>query len=60
MSVILAYDGRPASRRALDFAIDYAKMSDRPLYIYTSVASPNIAEHEEEMAKIKAYIQEAA
>ena len=60
MSVILAYDGRPASRRALDFAIDYAKMSDRPLYIYTSVASPNIAEHEEEMARIKAFVREAA
>ncbi len=60
MSVLLAYDGKPAARRALDFAIDYARMSDRPLHIFTSVASPDIAEHEEEMVRIKAYMKEAA
>lgn len=59
MTVLLAYSGKPAGRRALDFAIDYSKMSGKRLYIYTSIASPKVAEQEEEVEKIKAYIKEA-
>ena len=59
MSVILAYDGRPGSRRALDFAINYSKMSKMSLYIYTLVVSSEVIEHEEEFAKIKTYMKEA-
>lgn len=59
MTVLLAYSGKPAARRALDFAIDYSRMSGKPLYIYTSIASSKVAEQEEEMDKIKAYMKEA-
>lgn len=59
MSIILAYDGRPGSRRALDFAINYSKMSKAPLYIYTLILSSDVVEHEEEFAKIKVYMKEA-
>ncbi len=59
MTVLLAYNGKPAARRALDFAIDYSRMSGKHLYIYTSIASPKVAEQEEEMDRIKAYMKEA-
>jgi nucleotide-binding universal stress UspA family protein len=59
MSVILAYDGRPGTRRALDFAIDYSKMSKKPLYIYSSVISRDIVEQEKEFDKIKSFMKEA-
>jgi nucleotide-binding universal stress UspA family protein len=59
MSVILAYNGGPASRRALDFAMEYAKMSGKSLYIYTSICSEKIMENEEEMEKIRTHMKEA-
>lgn len=59
MSVLLAYNGGPASRRALDFAMEYSKMSGKPLYIYTSISSQKIMENEEEMENIKAHMKEA-
>lgn len=59
MSIILAYDGRPGTRRALDFAINYSKMSKMPLYIYSSIVSRDIVEHEKEFAKVKTYMKEA-
>lgn len=59
MSVLLAYNGKPASRRALDFAMNYSKMSGIPLYIFTSIPSPKVAEQEEELEKIKEYMKEA-
>lgn len=59
MSVLLAYNGGPASRRALDFAIDYSKMSGKPLYVYTSISSQKKMEDEEEMEKIRTNMKEA-
>lgn len=59
MSIILAYDGRSGSRRALDFAINYSKMSKMPLFIYTLILSSDVVEHEAEFAKIKVYMKEA-
>lgn len=37
MSILLAYDGRPASVKALDYAIDHSIRYDAPLYILTVV-----------------------
>ena len=59
MSIILAYDGRLGSRRALDFAINYSKTFKTSLYIYTFIASSDVVEHEEEFAKVKMYMKEA-
>lgn len=59
MSVILAYDGKPGARRALDFAINYSKMSKNPLYIYTFIVSSDVLEHEDQLDKIKIYMKEA-
>lgn len=59
MSVILAYDGRPGTRRALDFAINYCNMSKQPLYVYSSIVSRDVIEHEVEFAKVKAFMREA-
>ncbi len=59
MSIILAYDGRPGTQRALDFAIKYSKMSKMPLYIYSSIVSRDIVEHEKEFSKVQTYMKEA-
>lgn len=59
MSVILAYDGRPQTKNALRFAVDYARMAKLPLYIFTSVSSINLVENEAEFAKIKEHMKEA-
>ncbi len=59
MSVILAYNGRPGARKALDFAINYSKMSKMSLYIYTFIASSDVVEHEEKLAEVKIYMKEA-
>ncbi|NLN72404.1 MAG: universal stress protein, partial [Thermoplasmatales archaeon] len=53
MSIILAYDGRPAAQRALDFAVRYAEMSGLPLYIFSSVISRDVIEKEDEFAEVK-------
>lgn len=59
MSVFLAFNGRPASQRALDFAINYSKMSKLPLYIYTFLVSNDIVENEERLAEVKNCMKEA-
>ncbi len=59
MSIILAYNGRPASRRALDFAINYSKMSKMSLYVYTFLASNDVSENEERLADVKACMKDA-
>ncbi|MDD4245264.1 MAG: universal stress protein [Candidatus Methanomethylophilaceae archaeon] len=59
MSIILAYDGRSAAQRALDFAINYAEMSGLPLYIYSSIVSRDVIEREDEFAEVKKYMGEA-
>ena len=59
MSIILAYDGRSAAQRALDFAIRYAEMSGLPLYIYSSIVSRDVIEREDEFAEVKKYMGEA-
>ena len=59
MSIILAYDGRPAAQRALDFAVRYAEMSGLPLYIFSSVISRDVIEKEDEFAEIKRYMEAA-
>ena len=37
MSALLAYDGRPTSEKALDYAIEYSIRFEDPLYILTVV-----------------------
>ena len=37
MSALLAYDGRPTSEKALEFAIEYSIRFEDPLYILTVV-----------------------
>ncbi|MDO5862626.1 MAG: universal stress protein [Thermoplasmata archaeon] len=37
MSSLLAYDGRPTSEKALDYAIDHSIRYEEPLYILTVV-----------------------
>ena len=38
MTTLLAYDGRPSCRRALDYSIRYAVNFNEPLYILTVVS----------------------
>lgn len=59
MSIILAYDGRPAAKRAFDFAVRYAEMSGLPLYIFSSIVSRDVIEREEEFAEVKRYMEAA-
>lgn len=37
MSVLLAYDGKPTSQKALDYAIEYSLRFEEPLYVITVV-----------------------
>lgn len=42
MSILLAYDGKPMSQRALDYAIEHSVRYEQPLYILTVVKEDQV------------------
>lgn len=56
MSALLAYDGRPTSDPALEYAIQYSIRFEEPLYILTVVKDDQDDPSEEE---VRAYMQAA-
>lgn len=44
MTVLLAYDGKNHTKKALDYAIDYAKAFDDTLYVVSVVSSKDSVE----------------
>lgn len=59
MTVLLAYDGKPHNEKVLDYAIGYALAFKSPLYIFSSVTSKTAADGENELNRVKNYLETA-
>ncbi|MCQ2070280.1 MAG: universal stress protein [archaeon] len=59
MSILVAYDGREQTQKALAYAIDHAIKYDTDLYIFSAIVSKDQLDHEDEMAKVDGYLKEA-
>ncbi len=59
MSVLVAYDGRDHTKKALDYAIKHSKAFNTTLYIFSVITSKDTLDKEIEMERIKAYLSEA-
>ena len=58
MTTLLAYDGRPSCKRALDYAIRYAVNFNEPLYILT-VVSKDKMDPEDPDPTVREYMEAA-
>ncbi|NLU46078.1 MAG: universal stress protein [Euryarchaeota archaeon] len=52
MAVLVAYDGLEHTKKALDYAIEYALVFGKKLYILTDIPSKDKLDMDEEMARI--------
>ncbi len=59
MSVLVAYDGREHTNKALEYAMDYSKAFNTTLYIFSVVTSKDQLDKESEMQRIRSYLSEA-
>lgn len=59
MVSLLAYDGKPYTEKALDYAIRHSLAYDSVLFIMSSVTSKDAIDKENELANIKVYLDEA-
>lgn len=59
MSVLVAYDGRNLTKKALDYAIKYTKAFDTTLYIFSAITSKDLLDRKVEITKVKKYTTEA-
>jgi Universal stress protein UspA and related nucleotide-binding proteins len=59
MPVLVAYDGKEHSKKALCYAIEHAVVYNRSLYILASVVSKDDVERENELANIKGFLDAA-
>ena len=59
MTTLLAYDGKPHSETILDYAIGHAIAYGKTLFIISSVASKDPGDHENELSRIKEYLEAA-
>ena len=59
MPVLVAYDGKEHTKKALCYAIDHALVYNKTLYIFTSVASKDDVDRENELENIKGFLDAA-
>ncbi len=58
MTILLAYDGKPSSERALDYAIKHAVNFSEPLYILTVVSKDQMDPEDPDVA-VREYMESA-
>lgn len=59
MPILLAYDGKPYTEKALDYAIDHALAYSQPLYIVATVTSKDEMDREKELEDVKVHLDAA-
>jgi nucleotide-binding universal stress UspA family protein len=59
MSVLVAYDGMEHTKKALNYSIRYSMAFGEKLYIFSSVVSKDKLDHDDEVARVNAFLDEA-
>ncbi|NLF33990.1 MAG: universal stress protein [Thermoplasmatales archaeon] len=59
MSILLAYDGREHTQKALQYAIEYSLAFKTRLYIMTSIVSKDVLDMENELRRVRTFLADA-
>lgn len=59
MSILVAYDGRDHTKKALDYAIRHSQAYNTPLYIFSVISSKDKLDGDGEINRVMDYLKEA-
>ena len=60
MTILMAYDGKPHTKKALDYAIEYAKAFDDTLYILSVIPSKEFVDETDRIRSTLDSVKEEA
>ncbi|MCQ2078459.1 MAG: universal stress protein [archaeon] len=59
MAILVAYDGREHTKKALDYAIEESVVKKTKLYVFSAIISKDQLDRDEEMTQVEKYMDEA-